>query len=176
MNRLQFQNRAAFQHCLSRRQGIRSGMRWLLILLITVLMAGSLAAAESRVLKVLPQFLDQEGRHALTPSLYDRDAYQAFLRKNPTKRLALRFAVQYKGVGIEAGGLKLKLEVRGVAQSDTPPDVTVSLPVPKNNWFSHWAYLKIDQQEFKKIGEVTAWRVTLWDGDRLVNEQKSFLW
>jgi hypothetical protein len=30
--------------------------------------------------------------------------------------------------------------------------------------------------EYKKLGELVAWRVTLWDGDKLLAEQKSFLW
>ncbi len=42
--------------------------------------AWSATAAPAKVIKVLPHFLDQKGRHALSPSLYDRDAYQAHLR------------------------------------------------------------------------------------------------
>jgi len=38
------------------------------------------------------------------------------------------------------------------------------------------AYLPLDGADFKRIGEVTAWRATLWDGDKMIGEQKSFLW
>jgi hypothetical protein len=31
-------------------------------------------------------------------------------------------------------------------------------------------------EDFRSGGSVTAWRVSLWDGDQLVAEKKSFLW
>jgi hypothetical protein len=34
----------------------------------------------------------------------------------------------------------------------------------------------VGKEDFKSLGELTAWRVTLWDGDRQVGEQQSFLW
>ena len=36
--------------------------------------------------------------------------------------------------------------------------------------------IKLEGEEYKKFGELVAWRVTLWDGDKQVGEQKSFLW
>jgi hypothetical protein len=54
-------------------------MRWLMLLLLVTL-APAAQAAGPRVYKVLPQFLDVNGRASLTPSLYDRDAYQAIHR------------------------------------------------------------------------------------------------
>ena len=44
--------------------------------------------AVAKVIKALPQFLDQQGQSALSPSLFDRDAYQACLRKHPSERTA----------------------------------------------------------------------------------------
>jgi hypothetical protein len=150
-------------------------MRWLMAFFCWVLIFGSVAeAADGRVLKVLPQFLDQDGRQALSPSLYDRDAYQAFLRRNPAKRSGLRFAVQWKAH--TADQLKLRVEMRGVAQSDQTRATTIEQPVQQHHWFSHWAYLVLRDKAYKDFGEVTAWRVTLWDGDQLLSEQKSFLW
>ena len=55
--------------------------------------------ATGRVIKVLPHFLDLQGRAALSPSLYDRDAYQAVLRDHPEKRSGLRFDMQWKTKG-----------------------------------------------------------------------------
>ena len=152
-------------------------MRWLMVWLCWGLVLGSAAeAAEGRVLKVLPQFLDKKGQHALTPSLYDRDAYQAFLRRNPAKRSGLRFAIQWKAQVPESESLTLRVEMRGAAQTELPKESTLELPVRQHHWFSHWAYLLLSEDEYKKFGEVTAWRVTLWDGDKLLDEQKSFLW
>ena len=48
------------------------------------------------VVKVLPLFLDLKGHDALSPSLFDRDAYQAFLRQNTNDISAIRFDVLWK--------------------------------------------------------------------------------
>jgi hypothetical protein len=152
-------------------------MRRLTILFCCWLALGSTAfAAEGRVLKVLPQFLDKQGLQALTPSLYDRDAYQVYLLRNPDKRSALRFAVQWKANTPATESLTLRVEMRGTPQLDLPQQKNLELTVQQRHWFSHWAYLKISEEEYKKLGEVTAWRVTLWDGDQLLSEKKSFLW
>jgi hypothetical protein len=29
---------------------------------------------------------------------------------------------------------------------------------------------------YRQFGELIAWRATLWDDDKLLSEQKSFLW
>ena len=41
---------------------------------------------------------------------------------------------------------------------------------------SHWTGLALKGDEYEQFGEVTAWRVTLWEGTQLLGEQKSFLW
>ena len=158
-------------------------MRWLLIFLFFLLgLTPVLAAApiEGRVLKVLPQLFDKEGRNSKTPSLYDRDAYQAFLRLHPAEISALRFAVQWKAKAPESEPLRLRVEIRGMAQGlaqgELPKETTLEQPVRQHHRFSHWASVKLGAELYKKFGEVTAWRVTLWDGDRLLSEQKSFLW
>jgi hypothetical protein len=141
------------------------------------LVLGSTAqAAEGRVLKVLPQFLDKDGRQALTPSLYDRDAYQAVLRKNPKLRSGLRFAVQWKAKVPASETLKVRVEMRGVPANDLPKETSIEMDVHQHYWFSHWAYVVFGKEQYKAFGEVTAWRVTLWDGGQLLSEQKSFLW
>ncbi len=156
-------------------------MRWLPVLLLWCLMTGPVAAAtEGRVLKVLPQLLDKKGRNSVTPSLYDRDAYQAYLRLHPAEISAFRFAVQWKAKAPESQPLKLRVEMRGAArdltQVDSPRQTTLEQEVRQHHWFSHWASVNLSAAQYKSFGEVTAWRVTLWDGDRLLSEQKSFLW
>lgn len=147
------------------------------LLLCGVLTAALAAhAATGRVIKVLPQFLDLQGRVALTPSLYDRDAYQAFLRQHPDHRSGMRFAVQWKTHGGVFEQLKLRVEIRGTAEGRLPSQVTLQQDVEPGGWFSHWTSLRLTGGDYHKIGSVTAWRVTLWDGDQLLGEQKSFLW
>src|SRR4051794_27759394 len=151
-------------------------MRWSVILVLWCLALGSVAAAaEGRVIKVLPQFLDLQGQHTLAPSLYDRDAYQKFLSTHPAKRSGLRFAVQWKAKAPEAGQLKLRLELRGVAQGNLPKQMTLEDKIQPGGWFSHWSDLTLTGDAYREFGDVTAWRVTLWDADQLLGEQKSFL-
>jgi hypothetical protein len=136
----------------------------------------SAEAAAIRVIKVLPQLLDLKGRHTLAPSLYERDTYQAYLRRHPDQCSGVRFDVQWKARGAGAEPLKLRVEVRGVARGNLPGQTVLETDVQPGGWFSHWTTLMITGEEYKKIGEVTAWRATLWKGDRLLSEQKSFLW
>ena len=133
-------------------------------------------AATGKVMKVLPHFLDSEGRHTLAPSLYERDAYQAELRTHSEKRSGIRFDVQWKSKGTVWEDLKLKVELRGIAEGDLPRRLVLEQPVEKTGWFSRWTSLPLVGDEFKNFGEVTAWRVTLWEGKTLLAEQKSFLW
>ena len=62
--------------------------RTLIVLTLCCLAMAASAAAElsGKVVKVLPHYLDLEGRHTLSPSLYERDAYQAVLRQHPERR------------------------------------------------------------------------------------------
>ena len=148
--------------------------RLFLILTVLVLVAASASAATGKVIKVLPHFLDHKGRHALSPSLYDRDAYQAKLRTNPALRSALRWDVKWRVRGGLFGTLKLKVEMRGVATGNLPRQATLEHEIKSGK--SDWTSLTLDGEEYKKLGEVTAWRVTLWEGDQMICEQKSFLW
>jgi len=153
-------------------------MRRLIVVFVSVFVLAtsfSSLAATGRVLKVLPHFLDLKGRHSLSPSLFDRDAYQAKLRQNPDQCSALRFDILWRARSAKNPKLKLRAELRGTAQGQLPRETTLEGEVePRNS--SKWSALKLESQAYKDFGEVTAWRVTLWDGEQLVGEQKSFLW
>jgi hypothetical protein len=136
----------------------------------------SAPAATGRVIKVLPQFLDQKGQASHSPSLYERDAYQAFLRQHTNQISAVTFHVQWKAKGKPAGPVKLRVEMRGILRHDAPEELVLEKPVEPGGWFSHWAAITLSREEYRKLGQVTAWRVTLWDGTQLLGEQRSFLW
>jgi hypothetical protein len=144
--------------------------------LVATLVFLSVACAQAgggKVLKVLPHFLDLEGRHALSPSLFERDAYQAHLRKNPAEVSALRFDVNWSADGKPAN-LRIRIEARGGKAAVQPKQVETTV---KPGWTgSSWSAVTLDKVAFKELGGVTAWRVTLWDGEQLLGEQKSFLW
>jgi hypothetical protein len=133
-------------------------------------------AATGRVIKVLPQFLDLKGYNSLTPSLYERDLYQARLRVHTNECSGMRFNVRWKAKGQAAAPLKLRIELRGVAHGDFPKQLVLETPVEPGGWFSHWTAVNLTGQEYKSFGEVTGWRTTLWEGSQLLGEQKSFLW
>ena len=132
-------------------------------------------AASGRIKKVLPHYLDLEGRHMLAPSLYERDAYQAHLRRNPAERSALRFDVNWKAAARRDAKLKLRLELRG-SQGGTGTPLVLETPVKPPALFTKWSSLTLSGEEYRNLGDVIAWRATLWDDAQLVAEQKSFLW
>ena len=138
----------------------------------------SASAATGRVVKVLPHYLDLKGRHALSPSLYDRDAYQAQLRQHPEQRSGLRFDVLWRGRAEGGTTLKLRAELRGTAKGNLPSQTALETEVKigASGSTSRRAKLMLAGDDYKKFGEVSAWRVTLWNGDQFVAEQKSFLW
>jgi hypothetical protein len=149
--------------------------RWL-VLMFCVLSAFAAEAATGRVIKVLPHFLDLQGRHTLSPSLFDRDAYQAVLRDHPEQRSAIRFDIQWKNKETPANPLRMQLEVRGVATQKTVAQLKLEKTVEPTGWLGGWTSITVKDSDYKKLGDLTAWRVTLWEGTRLLSEEKSFLW
>jgi hypothetical protein len=153
-------------------------MRWfgrILVAGATLWLAGTVAAAPIKIIKVLPQYLDAEGRHSLSPSLYDRDAYQDGLRKSPDRQAGMRFAVQWKVPRAERDSLQLRLELRGSKAYGTTPMILVQ-PLKRTGWPECWTQIGVDKEAFQKLGNVIAWRVTLCRGNQVLAEQKSFLW
>ena len=144
------------------------------LLLLGIASVVSTDAADPRIKKVLPQFIDAQERNSLSPSLYARDAYQAYLRAHPTEREGLRFAVLWSGASV-GKQLRLRVEMRGVLE-DAIQVKSLEMPVEKSGWFRTWSWVVLRGADYKSFGELAAWRVTLWDGERQVSEQKSFLW
>jgi hypothetical protein len=149
---------------------------WILCCLIGSL--GFAAAAESvtgRVIKLLPLYLDKDARDSTSPSLFDRDAYQAYLRQHPKEIAAVRFDVQWKAVKTSDEKLKIRVEVRGVSRDGSPVLRTFESPVVAG-FFSRWTEFSLAGDSYQKFGSVVAWRATLWNADQLLGEKKSFLW
>jgi hypothetical protein len=150
-------------------------------LLMSLMLLGSLSAAfagdaiAGRVVKVLPFFLDLKGHEALSPSLYDRDAYQAYLRRHADQRSAIRFDVLWKASNTGSAELKLRVELRGIGQHGMPHQATLEQTVAPH-FFRHWDSLTLGGEDYRNFGELVAWRATLWSGSQLLGEQKSFLW
>ena len=119
--------------------------------------------------------LDQQGRAATSPSLFDRDAYQVFLRDHTNEVSALRFDVLWKAAKSAGEKLKLRTELRGIGAGGRPVLKTLETEVAPRT-FRQWTSLTLGGDDYKNFGSVVAWRVTLWNGGQLFGEQKSFLW
>ena len=150
-----------------------------LLLLGSVIVAAASAPVSGHVVKVLPVYLDQNGRDAVSPSLFDRDAYQAYLREHSDEVSTMRFDVLWKGTAEKHGKLRLQVELRGAGADGLPRQVTVEKQaVP--GLFSRWTSLALDangiDKVYKNLGTLVAWRVTIWNGNQLLSEQNSFLW
>jgi hypothetical protein len=137
----------------------------------------SAAAATSSLIKVLPEFLDLKGRNSLTPSLYERDAYQVTLREHPERRSGIRFYIQWKSKKPVWEPLLARVELRGIAEGKLPRQTVLEQHVPNpGGSLTHWTAITLDGEAYKTFGSVTAWRVTLWEGRSLIGKEQSFLW
>lgn len=136
---------------------------------------GTEGAPPARILKVLPHYLDRQGRHSINPSLFDRDAYQFELRRNPDLRSGLRFEVLWKLPPGSPAALTLKLELRGSRATAQNP-VVVTARAFSRGGFSQWTRVPVLGEAYDALGELLAWRVTLWKDDQQLAEQTSFLW
>ena len=153
-------------------------MRRILIPLLVLASFVALAAdvvPGGRVIKVLPFLLDLQGREAKSPSLFDRDAYQAYLRIHTNEITAIRFDIQWKATKTTNEDLRIRLEIRGVGDRGMPTTKTFETNAPAGV-FHGWTMFALGGDERKKFGGVVAWRATLWNGDQLFGEQQSFLW
>ena len=150
-------------------------------LLVILLLLGSFSAtfaadaASGRIVKVLPLFLDLKGRDAVSPSLYDRDAYQLYLRQHTNEISAIRFDVLWKASNAKDAKLKLRVELRAIGAGGLPRQTTLEQSVTPG-FFRRWTSLTLGGADYKNSGELVAWRATLWSDDQLLGEQKSFLW
>jgi hypothetical protein len=147
-------------------------IRWLVVLALLAWTPAA-PAATNKVIKVLPHLLDKEGRQSLSPSLYDRDAYQAQLRKSPGECSGLRFDVHWKAP--KGANLRLKAELRGM-KGDRPQTRVMETALAKPSASGRWTKLTLTGGDYQQFGRLSAWRVTLWDGETLLGEQSSFLW
>ena len=152
-------------------------MRQLLvaIVLFASLAVGFAADAPGRVIKVLPLLLDLKGHDAISPSLFDRDAYQARLRAQTNLVSAIRFDVLWTAKKSAGTQFTLRAELRGVLPNGAPHLQTLETNVTPG-FFHTWTSLPLAGDDYKNFGSLVAWRVTLWSGTEQIGEQKSFLW
>lgn len=154
-------------------------MRRFLVILpgiaLMTLTACSTGRSGGNITKVVPHWLDKQGRHALSASLFERDAYQAHLRDYPEERGGLRYDVHWRASRKGSPAYRLKVEVRTAGRSQDEP-LVVSEVVADPPFWGRWSGLPLDETALHDAGDPVAWRVTLWDGAELLDEERSFLW
>jgi len=150
-------------------------MRRLLTVLTLFVALASFAAVTGKVVKVLPFYVDGQGRIAKSPSLFDRDAYQAYLRLHTNEIAGIRYDVLWKTGKSGDEKLKVRLELRGTLDGDLPKTKTLEAEIAPGK-SGGWTEIKLLGDDYKSFGPVVAWRTTLWSGADQVGEQKSFLW
>jgi len=149
--------------------------RMFLVLLACVTWSLAGQAGSATIKKVLPSYLDEQGRQSLSPSLYERDAYQALLRTHPEQISTLRFDVNWKARGFRHDTLVLRLELRS-SGTDVAEPIVLERPVRAPHFFSAWSSIRLDPEQYTALRHLSAWRASLWRGNELLAEQKSFLW
>ena len=94
----------------------------LIALLGRAIISGCAGVSKGVIAKVLPHYLDDEGRHSDGPSLLHRDVYQIKLREEPELINALRFDIKWRGSDLDVETAKLRIEVRS-SMAGVPPQV-----------------------------------------------------
>ncbi len=148
---------------------------WFTFILVAMLLGSARAGETGHVFKVLPLLLDQQGRVATSPSLFDRDAYQFYLRAHTEQITALRYDILWNAKKSAGTNFILRLELRGVGANAKPKLKTLETPVTPG-FFRKWTSFSLAGEDLKNFGSVVAWRATLSDAKGVVGEQKSFLW
>ncbi len=147
-------------------------MRWVALILLAMLPDWA-GAAEGSIIKVLPHYLDVKGRHSNGPSLLHRDVYQKKLRDTPSLIRALRFDIKWRIGDLKAQTAKLRVEVRS-SKAGVPLKVFEQSLKPGRH--TGWTGVLVSAKDYVKIGKMESWRATLLVGDKVLAEQKSFLW
>jgi hypothetical protein len=128
------------------------------------------------VVKVLPHLMDLQGRHTVSPSLFDRDAYQAELRGDPTRVSGIRYDVLWKIKGADQRPVTLRVELRGTLDGKHPRQRVLETNLPVKKSARRWTGVALTGEDYRDFGTIHAWRVSLWcDGQELAAQQ-SFLW
>ena len=147
----------------------------ILILLGSLSVASAADAISGSVVKVLPLFLDLKGHDAVSPSLFDRDAYQFHLRQHTNEISAVRFDVLWKAAKAPQETIKITVELRGIGTNSIPTLHTMETNVVPGT-FRKWTAIPLAGDDYRRLGRVIAWRVTLWGGQQRLGAENSFLW
>ncbi len=147
-------------------------MRFFGLVLFLLVIAGCGTAKRSMgtgIIKVLPHYLDNDGQHTDGPTLLHRDVYQRELKRNPDLVHGVRYDVNWRG-----GEVTLRLELRSTKSNSKP--MMVEQKVGSDLVRAHWTPILIEAKTYRSFGQPEAWRVSLWRGEEMLDDQVSALW
>lgn len=159
-------------------------MRGLLVfgLVLLALLAGcstpnSVQKPGYQVVKVNRTLLDQWGHETGTEvgDLKAEAVYQFDLRHNPKLQFGARFHIKWKAPD-KAPQLKLQLDVRGLTADNLVVYDTLTEEHPAMDGWAEWSTIDIKGERFKKLGTITAWKVSIFSGGELKAELPSGNW
>jgi len=122
------------------------------------------------IIKVLPHYLDNEGQYTDGPTLLHRDVFQKKLKGNPDLVHGVRYDVNWRG----GGEVTLRLELR--SSKSNPKPMMVEQKVVSDLVRAQWTSILIDAKTYRSFGQPESWRVSLWRGEEMLDEQVSFFW
>lgn len=148
--------------------------------------AEQLPAAGRHLKKVLFFWLDKDGQYSQHPSMFERDAYQAYLRENPEEIHGLKVAILLSGSKgkLESSELELKIQGPPGPEIKEPLEFRLELADQVDRKLRRWVYWDIDpvnaeasDGSLKLLPEaIVSWRLTLLDEDQPVDRLQSYLW
>lgn len=133
------------------------------------------ALAEGKIYKVLPHLLDLKGKHTSSPSLFERDAYQEFLKENPSLISGIGFDIHWKCPSGHERDLNIVMEIRGSKNYQASPTRKI-IKAKAKKYFKTWSRITLSNKEMESIGKIVAWKVSLMEGNETLTEHFSFLW
>jgi len=154
---------------------LKSVYRILFLIICFSVVAPFTAEAEGKVYKVLTHLLDLKGKHRLSPSLFERDAYQEQLRANPQLVSGAAFEIHWKAKDGHKKDNVIQIQIRGSKNYQDKP-LTKTIKVKGRKYFKTWSRITLSKKEMQDIGKIVAWKVSLLDEEKVISEHFSFLW
>lgn len=148
-------------------------MRLLVLIAVSALITGCSTMRTwtgTGIVKVLPHYLDAAGNSTDGPTLLHRDVYQQHLRGNPELVKGVRYDVNWHG----RQNVTFRLELRSTKAGVDP--LVINKEASAGVRVTHWTFIHIDEAAYTAFGQPEAWRVSVWDGDEMLDEEVSFLW
>lgn len=129
-----------------------------------------------QIVKVNRTFLDLDGHETdVVGDLQGEAIYQFGLRNNPERQSGARFHVKWKAPR-HTSQIRLQLEVRGLTDKNLIVQDVLTQDYPSMDGWAEWSTLDITGERYKRLGTITAWKVSVYTGGQLMAELPSGNW